>query len=123
MFKSGATTHTFYYTTHKPSQVCLYVLWSLAERTDLHLRDSFASRPIFLQPLLKEPRGPTTDPGTEERCSLRTKKIVTVRVDTSVERLVKRNYLRGSAAQFHSAAATFCSIMEEKGKAANHAGK
>lgn len=69
------------------------------------------------------PRGPATEPGKEERCSLRTKKIVIVQVDTSVERLVKRNYLRETTAAVHSTAATFPSLMEEKEKAANQAGK
>ncbi|ROL43155.1 hypothetical protein DPX16_18558 [Anabarilius grahami] len=69
------------------------------------------------------PRGAATEPGKEERCSLRTKKIVIVRVDTSVERLVKRNYLRETTAPFHSTASTFPSIMEEKEKVANHAGR
>lgn len=69
------------------------------------------------------PRGPATEPGKEERYSLRTKKIVIVQVDTSVEWLVKRNYLRETTAVFHSTAATFPSIMEEKEKAANQAGK
>ncbi|KAL1250248.1 hypothetical protein QQF64_021253 [Cirrhinus molitorella] len=44
-------------------------------------------------------------------------------VDTSVEWLVKRNYLRETTAAFHSPAATFPSIMEEKEKAANQAGR
>ncbi len=101
----------------------LCVLWSLAKQINLHLRICFVRCPIFLQPLLKMPRGPATEPGKEERCSLRTKKIVIVQVDTSVERLVKRNYLRETTAAFHSTAATFPSLMEEKEKAANLAGK
>lgn len=116
-------THTHTQPRYINYKQILCVLWSLAEQTNLHPRDCFVRRPIFLQPLLKMPRGAATQPGKEERCSLRTKKIVIVQVDTSVERLVKRNYLRETTAPFHSTASTFPSIMEEKEKMANQAGK